>query len=87
MYKVRLALGVVGLVVVVLGLVACFLFGLLPIVAAMDEDPVGWGCGVAFVVGLLLWVNGIQAGFEEERRRECRTYRYDRELRAWVEER
>lgn len=87
-YKTQLLAGIVGILIVTLGLAACFVFGLLPILDLVDESRVVGQLALVFGAGVLLWVNALRLIWQDERlymRRETQVY--DCQSGEWVRQR
>lgn len=84
-YKAQLLAGILGVLVVALGLGACFVFGLLPILDLVDESRAIGNAVLGFGAGMLLWLNALRVIWQDElqyMRRETRVY--DWQSGDWV---
>ena len=66
--KTRLLLGLLGAIGFCLSVIACFLFGLLPILDAIDENDLVAGLACLWLTGNVFWCDAMLLVYREEQK-------------------
>ena len=79
-YTLTVIIAAIGSLVTTAGMLACFLFGLIPILQAISKDRTISILAGIFLLGILSWIFGLRALFRIDRE----TWIHDETTRTWT---